>query len=71
MRTPVNWSSHTDKQQQNAAARQLVTVLIWHLPLFVMASFASSFFLGKRLAFMFILRTWMVKRSSGLHRRWF
>ena len=43
----------------------LVTVPPWHLPLFVMAHFVSSFFRGKRHAFMFMFHTQTVKRSSG------
>lgn len=48
-----------------------VTVTAWHLLLFVTASFVSSFFLGRRHAFMFMFRTWTEKPSSGLRHRWF
>jgi len=48
---------------------KLVTVSGWHLPLFVMANFVSSFFLVSRHAFMSMFHTWTVKRSSGLHHK--
>jgi len=48
---------------------KLVTVLAWHLPLFVMVNIVSSFFHEKRLAFMCTLRTLMEKLNFGLRPR--
>ena len=49
---------------------KLVTVIVWHLLLFVTANFASSFSRGRRLAFMFMCPMWTVKQNFGLRRRW-
>lgn len=48
---------------------KLVTLTKWQLLLFVTANFASSSFLGRRLAFMSTYHPWTVKRNSGLHHR--